>query len=71
MRKKYIRPSVELVRHISETPILAGSPGTGSFGAGGDPKQGVGGGGGEDEETPVETGAKYNQFSSWENWDEY
>lgn len=23
MRKKYIRPSVELVRHISETPILA------------------------------------------------
>ena len=71
MRKKYIRPSVELVRHISETPILAGSPGTGSFGAGGDPKQGVGGGGGEDEEPPVETGAKYNQFSSWENWDEY
>ena len=69
MRKKYIRPSVELVRHISETPILAGSPGTGSFGAGGDPKQGVGGG--DDKETPGETAAKYNQFSSWENWDEY
>lgn len=69
MRKKYIRPSVELVRHISETPILAGSPGEGSFGAGRDPKQGVGGGGGE--ETPGETEAKYNQFSSWENWDEY
>ena len=69
MRKKYIRPSVELVRHISETPILAGSSGAGSSGAGSDPKQGVGGGGGED--TPVETGAKYNQFSTWEDWDEY
>ena len=41
MRKKYIRPSVELVRHISETPILAGSPGTGSSGIGGDGEQGV------------------------------
>lgn len=69
MRKKYIRPSVELVRHISETPILAGSPGTGSSGAGGDKEQEVGGGGGGD--MPGETGAKYNQFSSWENWDEY
>lgn len=69
MRKKYIRPSVELVRHISETPILAGSPGTGSSGAGGDKEQNVGGGGGE--ETPDGTEAKYNQFSSWENWDEY
>lgn len=69
MRKKYIRPSVELVRHISETPILAGSPGTGSSGVGPEGEQGVGGGNGED--TPVETGAKYNQFSSWENWDEY
>lgn len=69
MRKKYIRPSVELVRHISETPILAGSSGAGSSGAGSDPKQGVGGGDGKD--TPVETGAKYNQFSTWENWDEY
>lgn len=69
MRKKYIRPSVELVRHISETPILAGSPGAGSSGAGGDGEQGVGGGGGE--EGPSETGAKENQFSSWENWDEY
>lgn len=69
MRKKYIRPSVELVRHISETPILAGSPGTGSSGAGGDKEQKVGGGGGE--ETPDGTEAKYNQFSSWENWDEY
>ena len=69
MRKKYIRPSVELVRHISETPILAGSPGAGSSGAGSDPEHGVGGGG--DEETPDGTGAKYNQFSSWENWDEY
>ena len=49
MRKKYIRPSVELVRHISETPILAGSPGTGSSGAGGDKEQGVGGG--DDKET--------------------
>lgn len=66
MRKKYIRPSVELVRHISETSILAGSSGAGSSGAGGDPEQGVGGGDG-----PGETGAKYNQFSSWENWDEY
>lgn len=66
MRKKYIRPSVELVRHISETPILAGSPRSGSSGAGGDPEQGVDGGDG-----PGETGAKYNQFSSWENWDEY
>lgn len=69
MRKKYIRPSVELVRHISETPILAGSPGAGSSGAGSDPKQEVGGGDGKD--TPGETGAKYNQFSSWENWNEY
>lgn len=69
MRKKYIRPSVELVRHISETPILAGSPGAGSSGTGRDGEQRVGGGGGE--ETPDETGAKYNQFSSWENWDEY
>lgn len=69
MRKKYIRPSVELVRHISETPILAGSPGTGSSGVGPDGEQGVGGGGGE--EGPSETGAKENQFSSWENWDEY
>ena len=69
MRKKYIRPSVELVRHISETPILAGSPGAGSSGAGGDGEQGVGGGG--SEKTPDGTGAKYNQFSSWENWDEY
>lgn len=66
MRKKYIRPSVELVRHISETPILAGSPGSGSSGVGSDPKQVIDG-----EETPGETGAKYNQFSSWENWDEY
>lgn len=70
MRKKYIRPSVELVRHISETPILAGSPGSASSGAGGDGEQGVGGGG-RDEETPDGTGAKFNQFSSWENWDEY
>lgn len=69
MRKKYIRPSVELVRHISETPILAGSPGSGSAGAGSDGKQGIGGG--RDEETPDGTEAKYNQFSSWENWDEY
>lgn len=69
MRKKYIRPSVGLVRHISETPILAGSSGAGSSGAGGDGEQGVGGGGGE--EGPSETGAKENQFSSWENWDEY
>lgn len=70
MRKKYIRPSVELVRHISETPILAGSPGAGSSGAGSDGKQVIGGGK-KDEETPGETEAKYNQFSSWENWDEY
>ena len=56
MRKKYIRPSVELVRHISETPILAGSPGTGSSGAGSDGEQGVGGGG-RDEKTPDGTGA--------------
>ena len=69
MRKKYIRPSVELVRHISETPILAGSPGAGSSGAGNDKKQEIGGGGGGD--MPGETEAKYNQFSSWENWDEY
>lgn len=69
MRKKYIRPSVELVRHISETPILAGSSGAGSSGAGSDGEQGVGGG--DSKDTPVETGAKYNQFSSWENWDEY
>lgn len=69
MRKKYIRPSVELVRHISETPILAGSPGAGSSGTGSEGEQGVGGGSGE--ETPDGTGAKYNQFSSWENWDEY
>lgn len=66
MRKKYIRPSVELVRHISETPILAGSPGTGSSGVGGDGEQEVGSG-----ETPGETGAKENQFSTWEDWDEY
>lgn len=69
MRKKYIRPSVELVRHISETPILAGSSGAGSSGAGSDPKQVVGGGDGKD--TPDETEAKYNQFSTWEDWDEY
>lgn len=69
MRKKYIRPSVELVRHISETPILAGSPGAGSSGTGSDGEQGVGGGDGKD--TPGETEAKYNQFFSWENWDEY
>lgn len=69
MRKKYIRPSVELVRHISETPILAGSPGSGSSGVGRDPKQVIDRGDGE--ETPCETSAKYNQFSSWENWDEY
>lgn len=69
MRKKYIRPSVELVRHISETPILAGSPGTGSSGTGSEGEQVVGGGGGG--ETPGETGAKYNQFSTWEDWDEY
>ena len=69
MRKKYIRPSVELVRHISENPILAGSPGTGSSAAGGDKEQVVGGG--DDKDTPGETSAKYNQFSSWENWDEY
>lgn len=42
MRKKYIRPSVELVRHISETPILAGSPGAGSSGTGSEGEQGVG-----------------------------
>lgn len=70
MRKKYIRPSVELVKHISETPILAGSPGAGSSGTGSDGEQGVGGGK-KDEETPGETETKYNQFSSWENWDEY
>ncbi len=69
MRKKYIRPSVELVRHISETPILAGSPGTGSSGAGSDDEQEIDRGDGE--EMPDGTGAKYNQFSSWENWDEY
>lgn len=69
MRKKYIRPSVELVRHISETPILAGSPGSGSSGVGREREREVGGRDGE--ETPGETGAKYNQFSSWENWDEY
>lgn len=67
MRKKYIRPSVELVRHISETPILAGSPGTGSSAAGNDGEQEIG----DDKDTPGETAAKYNQFSSWENWDEY
>lgn len=67
MRKKYIRPSVELVRHISETPILAGSPGTGSSGVGRDGEQEVG----SDGETPGETGAKENQFSTWEDWDEY
>lgn len=66
MRKKYIRPSVELVRHISETPILAGSPGTGSSAAGNDGEQEI-----DDKDTPGETAAKYNQFSSWENWDEY
>lgn len=66
MRKKYIRPSVELVRHISETPILAGSPGTGSSGVGSDGEQEV-----ESGETPGETGAKENQFSTWEDWDEY
>lgn len=66
MRKKYIRPSVELVRHISETPILAGSPGTGSSGTGSDGEQEVGSG-----ETPGETKVKENQFSTWEDWDEY
>lgn len=69
MRKKYIRPSVELVRHISETPILAGSPGSGSSGTGSEDEQVIDSGDGKD--TPGETGAKYNQFSSWENWDEY
>lgn len=68
MRKKYIRPSVELVRHISETPILAGSPGSGSSGVGREREREVDRG---DGDTPGETAAKYNQFSSWENWDEY
>lgn len=67
MRKKYIRPSVELVRHISETPILAGSPGSGSSGVGRDGEQEVE----SDGEMPGETGAKENQFSTWEDWDEY
>lgn len=66
MRKKYESPRIELVRHISETPILAGSSGTGTSGTGDDKEKEVDSGDG-----PSETGAKQNPFSSWENWDEY
>lgn len=67
MKKKYVRPSTELVKHLPEVPILAGSgDGDGSWllpGGGGDIDSG--------ENVPVSSGAKENQFSTWEDWDEY
>lgn len=66
MKKKYVRPSTELVKHLPEVPILAGS-GDGSW----SPPTGGGGGIGSGEDGPDSSGAKQNQFSSWEDWDEY
>lgn len=64
MRKKYIQPSIELVSGFLCTSILAGSSGDGDTDLNGD-KDNIG------TDGPTETGAKYNQFSTWEDWDEY
>lgn len=67
MKKKYVRPSTELVKHLPEVPILAGSgDGEGSWSP-----PGGGGNIGSGEDAPGSSCAKENQFSSWENWDEY
>lgn len=65
MRKKYVKPNVEVVTHVLTTSILAGTNGTGSSGVGGDSETAVSGSDG-----PSETGAKQNQFAYWENWDD-
>lgn len=68
MKKKYVRPSTELVKHLPEVPILAGSgDGDGSW----SPPTGGGGDIGSGENVPGSSGAKENQFSTWEDWDEY
>lgn len=59
MRKKYIRPSIGMVRHVLGPPIMEKASG-GSSDKGGD----IG------TDGPPETEAKHNQFSSWEEWDE-
>lgn len=64
MRKEYIRPSVELTSGFLCVSILAGSSGNGNTDLNGDKEK-------IDVDGPSETGAKENQFSSWEEWDEY
>ena len=66
MRKKYARPSIDLVKHLPEVSILEGSSGDGTWAP-----PGGGGGIGSGEDGPDSSGAKQNQFSTWEDWDEY
>lgn len=68
MRKKYVRPSIVLVKHFLEVPMLAGSPGDGEWVP---PGPGGGSGIGSGEEGPSSSEAKENTFSTWEDWDEY
>lgn len=66
MKKKYIKPAVELECVELSSCILAGSPGS-DYGIGG-------GNNGEEGETKKDDGdalSKQNQFSTWEDWDEY
>lgn len=62
MKKKYLKPAVKLECVELSNCILAGSTGS---------DHGIGG-----EEHPTEPGggdalSKQDQFSSWEDWDEY
>lgn len=68
-KKTYIHPEIQFVRVELYATLLAGS-GSGSAEAGGGKPGGgtsggvTGGGGGFSD-------AKENQFSTWEDWDEY
>lgn len=55
-----------MVKHLPEVSILEGSSGDGTWAP-----PGGGGGIGSGEDGPDSSGAKQNQFSSWEDWDEY
>lgn len=64
MKKKYIKPYLEIIAGVLNTSILDGST---SGGGGGAP--------GEEPVTPIQPGGTIvdskKNFNAWENWDEY
>ena len=69
-KKIYIHPETQFLQMGLDASFLAGSPNGGSAEAGGGSGSGGTGGGVQGGGGGI-TDAKQNQFSTWEDWDEY